>query len=328
MAAPAEVPERIERYLETVPSAGAAVEVGFFGGTFTGLPMELQDSFLGPVRKYIDSGRIRGIRLSTRPDFINEDILTFLKGRGVVCIELGVQSMSDRVLSAAKRGHTAEDTERASRMITRAGFMLGHQMMLGLPSSSADDEYFTARRAKELGAAQVRIYPVLVMKGTELARQMDDNRYVPLAEEEAVLRCARLILYFESRGIRVIRCGLHPSEGLLSGDDLAAGPFHQAFRLKAEGRIFSFMLDHVSREAAREDNVIYLSFNPKDEAGIFGFERENFSKIERICGRDRDRFRRDEDIPRGCLLIAEKGRMFLLDRKTIADSVLPECLRD
>jgi len=184
MIDPRDIPERIEQYLSTMPSSGVHVEVGFFGGTFTGLSRRLQDDLLTPVRKYLDSGQVHGIRLSTRPDFIDKNTLMFLKERGVKCIELGVQSMSDKVLSAIKRGHTAKDSELASEMILREGFVLGHQMMLGLPLSTPMDEYFTARRVVELGASQVRIYPVIVMKGTELAEKWIDKSMFRLTKKK------------------------------------------------------------------------------------------------------------------------------------------------
>ncbi|MGB2661176.1 MAG: DUF6873 family GME fold protein [Candidatus Omnitrophota bacterium] len=236
MPDPGEVSGKIEKYLATMPSEGVHIEVGFFGGSFTGLPPEKQEEFLKPVRAFLEEGRIKGIRLSTRPDLIDWKITSFLKDSGVTCIELGVQSMSGKVLAAAKRGHTEKDTERASRMILQEGFELGHQMMLGLPLSDLDEEFYTARRIWQLGARQVRIYPVIVVKGTELADLWMKGEYRPLEEEEAVERAAKLIAYFGSRNIKVIRCGLHPSEGLLSGEEYLAGPFHPAFGQKARDR--------------------------------------------------------------------------------------------
>jgi radical SAM superfamily enzyme len=233
MPDPAEVPGKIEKYLSTMPSEGAHIEVGFFGGSFTGLPLKKQEEFLKPARGFLEEGRIKGIRLSTRPDLIDRKITSFLKSSGVTCIELGVQSMSGKVLAAVKRGHTAEDTQRASCMILQEGFELGHQMMLGLSLSGFDEEFYTARRIWQLGARQARIYPVIVIKGTELADLWMKGEYRPLEEGEALERAAELIAYFEPRNIKVIRCGLHPSEGLLSGEEYLAGPFHPAFGQKA-----------------------------------------------------------------------------------------------
>ncbi|NQT33398.1 MAG: radical SAM protein [Candidatus Omnitrophica bacterium] len=317
-----QVSSQIEEHLATIPEEDAEIEVGFFGGTFTGLSEHVQEMFLGAVRRYIDNGQVSGIRLSTRPDLVDEVILSFLKKRGVKCIELGVQSMSDRVLLSSKRGHTSKDVERASRMIINRGMVLGHQMMLGLPDSTPEDEYFTAKRARELNASEVRIYPVVVIKGTELADMWKDKDYSPLTEEEAIKRSSYLILYFESNGIKVIRCGLHPSEGLVTGDELLDGPFHEAFRLKVESRIFSFMLDEILN--MKKEKLSRVLLNPKDEAAFFGFERKNMGKIEKISGSDRDFFKKDPDVPRGSFIVASKSDTYLLDRKKLAGKRLPE----
>ena len=236
MPQPADVPEKIERYLSTMPCENVHIEVGFFGGSFTGIPQEDQKKFLDRVRPFLEEGRVHGLRLSTRPDLIDREIVAFLAECGVTCIELGVQSMSPFVLEVSKRGHTPCDTEKASSLILEAGIELGHQMMIGLPSSTLDDEIFTAKKIKEFGAKQVRIYPVIVIKGTELADMWVKNRYRPLGLKEAIERAARLIMYFEKHNIKVIRCGLHPSEGLVSGDEYLAGPFHPAFGQKARDR--------------------------------------------------------------------------------------------
>lgn len=236
MPDPGIVPVKIEKYLSTMPEEDVHIEVGFFGGSFTGIPMWRQDKFLSGVKTFVKKGRIHGIRLSTRPDLITAEKLAFLKKKGVTTIELGVQSMSNKVLKASKRGHTAEDTEKASRQILAKGFVLGHQMMLGLPESGFEEELYTAKRIKELGAREVRVYPTLVIRGTELADMWSRKEYKPLTLEEAVERAAHLISYFEAHNIKVIRCGLHPSDGLVNGEECLAGPFHPSFGQKARKR--------------------------------------------------------------------------------------------
>ena len=234
---PEHIIKKVEKYLSTIPETAERIEVGFFGGSFTGLPLNEQENYLKCVQSFWNEKRIHGIRLSTRPDFINEERLDFLKRYNVSRIELGVQSMSDKVLQVSKRGHTAKDVEIASQLIIENEFMLGHQMMIGLPESTWEDEFYTARRIKELGASEVRIYPVLVIKNTELADMYSSGNYMPLDEDTALLRSAKLIEYFKSNNIKVIRCGLHPSEELLNGSGFLAGPFHPSFRQKAEARI-------------------------------------------------------------------------------------------
>ena len=130
---PKEIESKINKYLSTISKEDSYIEVGFFGGTFTALSTREQKEFLEPVQSFIKEGRIKGIRLSTRPDAIDEARLNVLQEKGVTCIELGVQSMSDEVLVASGRGHTARDTVQSSKMILENGFKLGHQIMLGLP---------------------------------------------------------------------------------------------------------------------------------------------------------------------------------------------------
>ncbi|MFA6636395.1 MAG: radical SAM protein [Candidatus Omnitrophota bacterium] len=231
-----EVRARIETYLATMPREGVYIQAGFFGGSFTGVPETLQETLLDPAKEFLLKGRIQGMRVSTRPDLIDENKISFLRDHGVTCIELGVQSMSADVLDASGRGHTPEDVIEASRLIRSGGFELAHQMMLGLPLSSYEKEFFTAEKAVELGAGQVRIYPVIVMKGTELADMWERGEYVPLEMEQAVERAAKLLSFFRRSGVKVIRCGLHSSEGLISGEEYLAGPFHPAFGHLAKQR--------------------------------------------------------------------------------------------
>ncbi len=318
---PERVAGTIEKYLKTMAVQDAHIEVGFFGGTFTGLSMREQEEFLDKVQPFIEKGLVSGIRLSTRPDFIDKEILTFLNKKRVTCIELGVQSMSDEVLSLAKRGYTAKEVETASGMILDEEFSLGHQMMVGLPGSTFRDELFTAEKAKKLGASQVRIYPVIVIEGTELADLWKKNKYVPLSEDEAVERCGKLILYFESEGIKIIRCGLHPSEGLLDGSEYLAGPFHPSIRQKAESRIFGLMLDHILEEI--KDEVMSIAFNPKDEAPFYGFERSNKARIEKLVGVDREKIQKNREVHPGCLKITKKNKEWVLTREMIFKSVIP-----
>ena len=310
-----DIPEKIERYLTAFPVSNAHIEVGFFGGTFTALSIEKQKSFLLPVQKYVKTGAISGIRLSTRPDFINEKKLRFLKEYNVKCIELGVQSMSDKVLSRVKRGYASKDVELACRMVVDNGFLLGFQMMLGLPSSRAEDEYFTAKKAKELGASQVRIYPTLVMKDTLLAGEWREGKYTPLSEKEAISRSAMLLLYFSGKDIKVIRCGLHPSEGLLNGNSFLAGPFHPAFRMKVESRIFGMMLDSFLKN--KREDIRQISFNPQDEAALIGYCRENLKRMEKLSKREQDFFTKDITVPRGALGIGGGRKTVLITRKMI-----------
>ena len=227
---PEEIDKIIIDHLNTIPENDSEIEVAFFGGNFTGLQFSEQEGFLKLVQPYIKTGRISGIRLSTRPDYINEEVLKLLKRYNVKTIELGAQSMDDGVLKLSKRGHTVRDTETASAMILKAGFSLGLQMMIGLPGDTLGKSVFTAEKFIELGADNTRIYPALVIKDTKMEKMYEEGKYQPLTLKEAVRWSKKLLLIFEKANVKVIRVGLHPSEGLLSGEELVAGPFHPSFR--------------------------------------------------------------------------------------------------
>lgn len=226
---PEDVRQIIIRHLETIPKENVEIHAGFFGGTFTGLRPNDQAAYLSVVQPFIDSGRVHAIRLSTRPDFISPEIISLLKKYHVDTIELGAQSLDDEVLRLSGRGHTASDTETAAGLITGSGLRLGLQMMIGLPGDTPEKSVMTARKIVALGAADVRIYPTLVIKGTPLEKRFNEGKYKPLTMDEAVETTAATVKIFEAHRVKVIRTGLHPSEDLLHGDALVAGPFHVSF---------------------------------------------------------------------------------------------------
>lgn len=230
MPAPSEITDIIEKHLASFPKRKKEIQIGFFGGNFTGIPIEEQEAYLKVAYGYLQDGKIQGIRLSTRPDYINEQIIKLLKNYKVSTVELGAQSMVDEVLLKSSRGHTVNDTVKASEMIKSARIRLGLQMMIGLPGDTMEYDLQTASAFAELEADDTRIYPTLVIKGTALEKMYHDGKYEVLDMDEAVRRTAEVYKVFEEAGVRVIRVGLHPSEGLTSGEDLVAGPFHEAFR--------------------------------------------------------------------------------------------------
>ena len=217
----------IEATLESIEK-NADVEIAFFGGSFTGIDRNLMISLLKTAHSYIESGKVSGIRLSTRPDYINSEILDILKKYGVTVIELGLQSASDAVLSASKRGHTRIDELNACRLIKDYGFTLVGQMMIGLPLSDLESELETAKFIADVGADCARIYPTVVFKDTELCKMQSDGIYAPLELSDAVSRCAEVFAFFKEKGVKVIRIGLQSSENLTSTDTYFAGPNHSA----------------------------------------------------------------------------------------------------
>lgn len=226
---PEEVDGIIQQHLATIPE-GSHIRIAFFGGSFTGMSIEEQNQYLDVAYPYVQNGKVEGIQLSTRPDYITPDILENLQRHGVSLIELGAQSLDDDVLQAAHRGHTVQQVQEASSMIRQHDFELGLQMMIGLPGDTRAKALSTAQLIADFGATCTRIYPTLVVPHTRLANDYAEGRYKPLALEKAVDWCKDLYLFFQERDITVLRMGLHPSEGLLSGSGYLAGPFHVSFK--------------------------------------------------------------------------------------------------
>jgi histone acetyltransferase (RNA polymerase elongator complex component) len=227
---PNDVKNIVYEHLASFTENNRTVEIGFFGGNFTGISEQTQIEFLDTAQKFVDKGIISSIRLSTRPDYIDNHVLDVLKRYSVKTIELGAQSMDDEVLKMSGRGHTAKDVIKASDLIISYGFNLGLQMMLGLPGDTLKKAKNTAQAIVDCGAVETRIYPLLVIKGTELENLYLSGDYTPLTLDEAVIWTKEVYKIFESAGVKILRVGLHPSEDLAKGDALVAGPFHQSFK--------------------------------------------------------------------------------------------------
>lgn len=219
---------------EKLPQGTA--EIAFFGGSFTAIERTYMLSLLEAAYPFVQSGRVSGIRISTRPDCIDSDVLALLKKYGVTAIELGAQSMDDDVLAANDRGHTAADVEKASRLIREKGFELGLQMMTGLYKSTPEKDWRTAEKVAEIKPDTVRIYPVVILRGTRLGELFQRGEYVPYSFETAAKICADMLTMFEQNGIRVIKLGLHASETVEG--DMLGGFYHPAFREICEGILF------------------------------------------------------------------------------------------
>ncbi|MGB4352369.1 MAG: radical SAM protein [Tissierellaceae bacterium] len=239
---PQDVEEIIERNLgyfwKDLP-----VELAFYGGSFTAIDMDIQSQLLEVPYRYKEKGIIHEIRLSTRPDAIDDRILTNLKSYGVDTIELGVQSLDEEVLALSDRGHSREDVYDAVKLIREFGFNLGLQMMVGLPGDDKDKSISTAREFINMQADLVRIYPTLVIKDTHLNYLYENNLYKPLSLEEAVDICTILLILFNLENIKVIRLGLQPTDNIQLGRDVVAGPFHPAFRQLVESNIYKMAIE-------------------------------------------------------------------------------------
>ncbi len=255
-------------------------EIAFFGGSFTAIDRSYMTELLSAAAPFVQSGEFGGIRISTRPDAIDREILEILKSYGVTSIELGAQSMCDDVLAANRRGHSAADVENASALIKNDGFSLGLQMMTGLYQSSYEKDKYTAERLAALGPDTVRIYPTVVMRGTELFDLYQNGDYLPQKLENAVALCAELLCFFEEKHIKVIRLGLHDSGSL--HENMAAGAYHPAFRELCESEIiYQKTLDEI-RHSNIQNGTAEFYVNPRSVSRFIGQKRRNLERLKAL----------------------------------------------
>ncbi|MBE5821736.1 MAG: radical SAM protein [Clostridiales bacterium] len=271
----------IDEYLEINNNIDYSnIEVAFYGGSFTGIEYEKQIELLKVANEYIKNKKINSIRLSTRPDYINQEILDYLKKYGVRLIELGVQSMNNEVLNRALRGHTSQDVINASKLIKKNGILLGLQMMVGLPESNEEKEIQTAKEFIKLKPYCVRIYPVLVIKDTPLEEEYYNGIYQACDLEKAIKISAKLFQMFEKENIIVIRMGLQTTDNINEGRDVVAGPFHPAFgELVSQYIRFLEIEEYIKNNDLRSKDLI-IKCNNKEISKIIGNKKENILKIK------------------------------------------------
>ncbi len=295
-------PERAADIIETgilhkLP--GEHLEIGFFGGSFTGIPVQKQENLLELAFKARESGKVDGIRLSTRPDYINEEVLDRLLHFGVTTVELGAQSMDDDVLSMSHRGHTVEQTRASARLIVNRGLGLGLQMMVGLPGDTAEKTAKTATEFCELKPDCVRIYPTLVIRGTALDELYQKGQYRPLSVEEAVTRCCFLYQYFTERNVDVIRMGLLQ----MKEEDISAGPYHPAFGELVQSAVFCEQLSQAICNFAQKNLVIHV--HPRYLSIANGQKKSNIHQLKVKHGLDCLKMIPDEMVPWGEFFVEE-----------------------
>lgn len=269
---PSDVSKAVETAVNSPNYNPQNTEIAFFGGSFTAINREYMEKLLKIAYKYVEGGMVSGIRLSTRPDAIDEEILELLKKYGVTAIELGAQSLNNRVLKLNNRGHNVNHIYAASQLIKDHGFELGLQIMTGLYADSDQSTLRTAQKILEIKPDTIRIYPTIVLKDTDLAALYLDGKYKPQTLSEAVSLSAKLWSIFEENGIRVIRMGLH------SIDEKAyiAGPWHPAFSELCQSEI---LLAKALKELNSKGNyIIYVQ--KSDVSKMIGQKRCNLKHLE------------------------------------------------
>ncbi len=262
---PEDVESIVQEYRKTIDRT-QEVELAFYGGSFTALKKNLMESYLKEGQAAVKKYGLAGIRLSTRPDAIDESILRTLKAYGVKTIELGVQSTDDEVLRLSGRGHFNSHMVRASEQIKAFGFRLGHQMMLGLPGADREKDYQTALDIVKAKAEIVRIYPTLVIRDTPLAKLYQEGKYQPYSLEETVVLVKELLILFAAHDVEVIRIGLQTTENINDKKDVIAGPFHPALGFLAKEALYEEIIRPYLKEIkqgsvtikAPSDRIHYL----------------------------------------------------------------------
>jgi len=274
-------------------------QLAFYGGSFTAIPPEQQEALLAAAYSGIESGFISSIRLSTRPDAVDAEILDRLKRYGVTMVELGAQSLDDEVLSQSKRGHHASDVVNAAELVKANGFSLVLQMMTGLPGDTLERTVNTAKEIIRLAPDAVRIYPTVVVRDTELYYAWQNGRYHEHTVDEAVEYCAAILPLFTAAGVPVIRLGLNPTEEL-SGGAAAGGAYHPALGELVKSRILRNRAeDLLKRETLPNPSVATLAVNPSCVSQMIGQHRQNISYLQNTFRLHELKVKGDTSVPVG-----------------------------
>ncbi len=276
----------------------AAAELAFYGGSFTALAPEHQHRLLAVVRPWLDQGVVAGIRLSTRPDALDDGLCRFLAEYGVQTVEIGLQSLDDRVLALCRRGHDAAAGISAVRLLQEHGMRVGVHLMVGLPGETTGSLLATARRLVDLGPDFVRIHPTLVVRGTELARWYAAGRYRPLSLAAAVVGTGRLKAIFEQAGIPVVRLGLQETDALRR--NLVAGPHHPAFGELVAARL---LFKRVRARLAAGHGPRVLRVARRDLSVLYGPGRRCWNRLAALGLLDGVRLVLDDQLPRGTVVV-------------------------
>ncbi|MBO4423128.1 MAG: radical SAM protein [Clostridia bacterium] len=287
-----DVKKTIDEAVSTLTGRDEA-EIAFFGGSFTGIDRDLMIRLLSLGRSYIEKGAVSSLRCSTRPDYIDDEILGILKEYGVKTVELGIQSTDDTVLQKCRRGHTAAQSFEAMRMIKDAGFCLIGQMMTGLPAATAGSEIKTAEDICRY-ADGARIYPIVVFKDTELAYMAEAGEYTPYTADELIRRTADVKEVFIARGIPTIRVGLQSNEGLVCGDEIACGVYDGAIGEKCDSLIYFRRISKLLSGVTEKRVKIYVPAGHVSRAA--GHKKENKQRLRSLFGLTDIKFI-EKDIP-------------------------------
>jgi histone acetyltransferase (RNA polymerase elongator complex component) len=316
LPSPASVRHFIETSLVQIPDnkKNREKQVAFYGGSFTAIHRDDQARYLKEVQPFIASGPVDSIRISTRPDALDEKTLSLLKEYGVRTVEVGVQSMVDEVLFLAHRGHRAEDTVSATLRLKQWGFEVGHQLMIGLPGDTCDRFLQTLGRVIELKPDFVRIHPTLVLRGAPLENLWREGRYTPLSIEETIDWLKRGLARLEDSSISVARMGLQPTDELEK--NFLAGPYHPALRQLVDAAVFFDMAVSLLQDSQKNGQALFFC-HPKEISNLRGQKNENILKLKKHFNLSDIFIHGRQELPRGTLGLQTQGEEVSTHRKSL-----------
>ena len=274
-----EVRNAVESFLKYKNAHHDIVQIAFFGGNFLGIDTEEMIRMLAEATAFVKAGRANSIRFSTRPDTIDRPRLDLIKNFPVSTVELGVQSMDDRVLLKTKRGHTSADTQKAVQRLKQFNYEIGVQLMVGLPGDEPGRLLASARRVAKLKPDFIRIYPTVVVAGSPLANLFKEGRYTPLSLKDAVAQVKELYRFFRRKSIQVIRMGLQATDDLQKGSTILAGPYHPSFGHLVYSEVFLDRAMSAIRSANPKWDAVALHVHPRSVSKMRGLKNRNIKKL-------------------------------------------------
>ncbi len=309
LPSPDHLQRTVEAYLAYTGKRRNRAQIAFFGGNFLGLEPDAIRSLLAAAERFVKSGAVDGIRFSTRPDTIDIRRLNLIEPYSVQTVELGVQSMQDAVLSRSIRGHSSEDTMAAVDLLRRRAYEIGLQLMIGLPGETRAGCFRSARKAAGLRPDFVRLYPAVVLPGSQMAAWWRAGEYTPLSLPQCLERAKQQVLFFTRRGIGIVRMGLQVAETPGGENRILAGPYHPAFGHLVHCELFLDMARQLLRGSCSEQSTVTFEVHPRCVSRMGGQRNQNLARL-------RDEFairvlhtRSDPQLPVDALRLAGSGRL-------------------
>ncbi len=291
---------KIDEYLKTITGRGIqTTEIAFYGGSFTGIPKSDQEAYLSVAKEYKEAGKIQKVHLSTRPDYIDDQILALLKQHQVDIIELGVQSLDEEVLKLSNRGHSIQSVYDASLLIKAYGFELGLQLMIGLPGDTPEKSIASAKAVAQIGPSIGRLYPTIIIEDTELYSMYQNGSYKPFTMEETILTTKEMYRILTNAGVNVIRIGLKSTDHIATNGEIAGG-YHPAFRQLVEAELAKDQMeDQLTQILLKDPNTqnIVFACNGTSFSNMIGNGRSNKIYFEKKYAQIRFQFHVDYSIP-------------------------------